>query len=166
MTAGVGQRPKSSPDYQERKAIKRSNRYKQSLNYYWLFSSALMGNDSYRPKFIHPVDEYLPFPIAILVSRSSDSSEAVLLWHFSWMQWKALLLSSASCSLITHCKADRYFHQLHLSLGKSASFPLVHTQPVQKKYTVEKPEAFSRALTLWWDSGLLSSLKSPLSGRI
>lgn len=98
--------------------------------------------------------------------RSSKGSEAALclLWHFSRMQWK-LLLSSASCSLITHCKADRYFHQLHLSLGKSASFPLVHTQPVQKKYTMERPGALSWALSLWWDSGLLSCLKRPLSGR-
>lgn len=70
--------------------------------------------------------------------RTADhltSQRQCLLWHFSRLQWK-LLLSSASCSLITHSKADRYFHQLHLSLGMSASFPLVHTQPVQKKYVV------------------------------
>ncbi len=55
--------------------------------------------------------------------RSSGGSQAelCLLWHFSRMQWK-LLLSSASCSLITHCKADRYFHQLHLSSGKVSKF--------------------------------------------
>lgn len=68
--------------------------------------------------------------------------------------------SSASCNLITHCKADRYFHQLHLSSGKSASFPLVHTQPVQKKYTVERPGALSWALSLWWDSVLLKPFEA------
>lgn len=49
--------------------------------------------------------------------------------------------------------------------AKSASFPLVHTQPVQKKYTTERPGALRWALSLWWDSGLLSRLKCPPSVR-
>ena len=107
------------------------------------------------------------FPFLVCVrntARSCSSSLAVLclLWHFRRMQWK-LLLSSASCSLITHCKADRYFHQLHLSSGKSASFPPVRTQPVQNIYIHEegmrewgRTETLNWVLGPWRDSGLLS----------
>lgn len=51
--SGSGQRAKVLPWLSREKAIKRSNQYKQSLNCYWLFSSAVMGNDSYGPKFLH-----------------------------------------------------------------------------------------------------------------
>lgn len=66
-----------------------------------------------------------------------------LLWHFSGMQWK-LLLSSASCSLITHCKADRYFHQLHLSLGKVSKFSSsAHAARTKEIYRGKGQEPFA-----------------------
>lgn len=71
-------------------------------------------------------------------------------------------LSSASCSLITHCKADCYFHQLDPVWAKSANFPLVHTRPVQKKYRVGASSLLLSSPSPW-DSGLLSRLKHPAS---
>lgn len=72
-------------------------------------------------------------------------------------------LSSASCSLITHCKADCYFHQLGPVWAKSANFPLVHTHGLCKRNIGWGPAVFCWALRLWWDSGLWSRFKRPAS---
>lgn len=86
-----------------------------------------------------------PIRPGFFLLESDRRSEAVLclLWHFSRMQWK-LLLSSASCSLITHCKADRYFHQLHLSLGKVSKFSSsAHAARTKEIYRGKGQEPFA-----------------------
>lgn len=100
---------------------------------------------------------------------NSPTSAAALffnpLLHFREMQWKEAV-DWACCGLITHCKADRYFHQLHLGLSESATFPLPHTACAKEIYGgLAGRIALNCALSLQRDGGLSSSLNLGLSGR-
>lgn len=75
----------------------------------------------------------------VFAVRTSPDEEALLR---VWRRWKRLL-GSASCSLITHCEADGYFHQLGPVWAKSANFPLVHTQPCAEEIYCGAPEPFA-----------------------